>query len=277
MEELGYLWSYQEGIDEMKQKLLYTTIELETLKVEATEEMRKHKEDVKQLIDLLKNAYKERDEAKDQLQKLLNKLLPESSPILPPPQSESPPVFPMKANSSITESNSSSATYNHHSVDSMFDGVASPDFSSINMADSSKTYVQESYNLADAAIDNLVKGKLLPEKGKLLQAVTEAGPLLQTLLVAGPLPRWRNPPPLQTFRIPPVSIKSCENAKMSTTNKRSLNSASYSEMYRGSSQMCSAAVFNFSNGASGSGLGNGWSLNSGGINQVPAGKRQRFH
>ncbi|OMO65707.1 hypothetical protein CCACVL1_21432 [Corchorus capsularis] len=40
-----------------------------------------------------------------------------------------------------------------------------------------------------------------------------AGPLIQTLLVAGPLPRWRNPPPLQSFlfRIPHVSINYCDS------------------------------------------------------------------
>ncbi|EEF31282.1 conserved hypothetical protein [Ricinus communis] len=316
MEELGSLWSYQEGVDELKQKLLCTAIELETLKVEASEAIRKHKEDMKHLLDLLKIAYRERDEAKDQLQKLLSKLMPTSTyelhPIIPQAQPESPLVLPMKANSSITESNSLSDTYNHQShgsspVDSFFDAVTSPDFSSINMADSScinlvnKTYVQEysgsmstglvaplipKIDPADAAFDNLVTGKVLPEQGKLLQAVTEAGPLLQTLLVAGPLPRWRNPPPLQSFRIPPVSIKGCENSNIVTQKlaanakssaKKPVNLTSYPDMSRGSSHMCSASMLNFTSGASGSGLGSGWSLNSDGINQIPAGKRQRFH
>ncbi|KDP44187.1 hypothetical protein JCGZ_05654 [Jatropha curcas] len=284
MEELGSLWSY-ESVDELRQKLLCTTIELEAFKGEANEEIRKHKEDKKHLIDLLKMAYKERDEAKDQLQKLINKLLPSNSTdinqIILQPQPGSPLVIPMKANSSITESNSLSDTYN---------AVTSPDLSSMNMADSghidfvNKAYVQE-YNTfvspivpkidpADAAIDSLVNGKNLPQKGKLLQAVTEAGPLLQNLIVAGPLPRWRNPPPLQTFRIPPVSIKGCEKAVANANSaaQKPLNSISYPDMCRGSSQMCSASVLNFATGgASSSGLdsGYGWPLNSA--------KRQRFH
>lgn len=47
---------------------------------------------------------------------------------------------------------------------------------------------------ASVIIDKMVKGKALPQKGKLLRTVTEAGPLLHTLLLA-PLPQWKNPPP----------------------------------------------------------------------------------
>ncbi|KAK4780265.1 hypothetical protein SAY87_016371 [Trapa incisa] len=35
-------------------------------------------------------------------------------------------------------------------------------------------------------IDQLAKGKVLPPKGKLVQAIKDAGPLLQDLLLAGP-------------------------------------------------------------------------------------------
>ncbi|KAI5576080.1 hypothetical protein POPTR_009G027100v4 [Populus trichocarpa] len=307
MEDLGSMWDYEESFDELKQKLVYTTIELGSLKVEANEEMRKHKEDVNHLINLLKIAYQERDEAKGQLQKLVNKLMlsstPELPPILPLAQPESPLVMPAKANSSITESNSLSDTYNHQShgsspVDSLLDAVTSPDFSSINMADSchmgfvDKTLVQD-YNgsiptglvapamakidPADDVIDKFVKGRVLPQKGKLLQAVMDTGPLLQTLLLAGPLPRWRNPPPLQPFNIPPVSI-SCETPNLTANSsclaQQPLASPSYIEMSRGSSQMCSASMLGFAPGA-GSGIGNGRLLNSGAIHQIPAGKRQR--
>ncbi|XP_021628175.1 uncharacterized protein LOC110626523 isoform X2 [Manihot esculenta] len=307
MEDLGSLWSFQENFDELKHKLMCTTIELESLKVEASEKMRKHKEDVNHLIDLLKMAYKERDEARDQLQKLLNKLIPSNSAELNPilHQTQQPKtsiVIPMKTNSSITESNSLSDTYNHQShgsspVDSLFDAVTSPDFSSMNMADSSQinfgnnAYLEEytasmatglvsqsvpKIDPADAAIDSLVNGKILPQKGKLLQSVTEAGPLLQTLLVSGPLPQWRNPPPMELFNIPPFSIKGCEVA--STIDQKpapNANSADQKpqslacpDMFRGSSQMCSVSMLNFTSGASGSSLGSFWPLNSS--------KRQRF-
>ncbi|KAH7542516.1 uncharacterized protein LOC107405107 isoform X2 [Ziziphus jujuba] len=317
MEELGSAWSYQENIDELKQKLLYTTIELESVKLQAKEQIRKSEENVKNLLDLLNVAYKERDEARDQLQKLFNRILP-SSPaelpaVVPHPKPESPLLMPAKAaNSSITESNSLSETYNQQShgsspVDSFFDAVSSPDFSTINMADSStmafvkQQFVQD-YNASlptglvsstmaktdpsSAVIDNLVKGKILPQKGKLLQAVMESGPLLQTLLVAGPLPMWRNPPPVQPFKIPPVSIKGCETGGFNQKPvenpcyiaQNSLNSFSYPEMSRGHSQTCSASLLSFNGRPSSSCLNNSRLLTSSSSfgNQIPIGKRQRL-
>ncbi|KAG6629263.1 uncharacterized protein LOC122293416 isoform X2 [Carya illinoinensis] len=313
MDDLGSLWSCQESMDELKQKLFYTTVELESLKREAIEEIRKNKEYVKNLLNLLNIATQERDEARAQLQKLLSKLLP-SSPtelpnIFPHVQTESPLVIPTKANSSITESNSQSETYNHQShgsspVDSFFDAVSSPDFSNINAADSSNIgflnqpsvqkyngsmstgIASSQINPASDVIDNLVKGKALPTKGKLLQAVMEAGPLLQTLIVAGPLPRWRNPPPLQPFKIPPVCIEGHETAMInfksapngSSMVHKPLNSSSSPVMSRGSSQPCSASVLNFADDLSSSCLSNPRLLTSCASfnNYVPAAKRQRF-
>ena len=278
---------------------MYTTIELDSLKVEANEEHRKHKEDVGRLITMLKVASQERDEAKEHLQTILDKLIlsnpTELLSFLPHSQSGNP---------SITESNSlSDHTHNHRShgsspVDSFFDAIACPDFGSINMAESghvefvSTTFVKEydkssvsaglevpavpGINPADAVIENFVKGKVLPQKGNLLQAVMETGPLLQTLLLAGPLPRWRNPPPLQPFKMLPVStINHNAAANASFLAQKPLASPSYIEFRRGSSKTCSS-MLNFSSGASGSGLDNGCLLNSGAIHQIPAGKRQRF-
>ncbi|KAA8543944.1 hypothetical protein F0562_021879 [Nyssa sinensis] len=306
MEEMASLWSYQESMDEMKQKLLYTTLELESVKQEAREEMGKNKEYVKHLFQLLKTACQERDEARNQLQKLLNKVI--SSPVtsefftaLPQIQPESPLVKPTKANSSITESNSLS--YHSHGsspADSFFDATSSPELSNINMGDSSNlafvnqpfvhdyngTIVKPKIDQASVVIDNLVKGKTLPQKGKLLQSVLEAGPLLQTLLVAGPLPRWRNPPPLQPFQIPPVSIKGCDAefvtrkpaANPSHVVPKSLNSPSYVEMSCGSSQMLSSSMLNFGSGSSVSCLGNARLISTGANTNsfIPSGKRQRF-
>lgn len=263
--------------------------------MEANEESVKNKEKVKSLLLLLQAAYEERDEARDQLQKLMNKIMPTTATELPALrhfQPESPLNIPTKANSSITESNSLYETYNHHSygsspADSFFDGVSSPDFSTANMADSSKiSFVNQpfvpEYNNApqpplatgldtpktekpdpfSAVIDNLAKGRALPQKGKLLQAVTEAGPLLQTLLVAGPLPQWRNPPPLQAFKIPPLLVNGCNtknidqnpSSKASSSSQKPLHSLLHAEMLsRGSSQICSASsMLSFTNGPSGS-------------------------
>ncbi|KAJ6434908.1 hypothetical protein OIU84_000201 [Salix udensis] len=179
-------------MDELKQKLVHATIELESLKVEAREEMRKHREDVEHLTNLLKIASQEGDEAKSQLQSLLNKLVLSKSmaasslPIHLQEQSENPIVVSVMGNSSITESNSLSDTCNHQShgsspVDPLFDTITSPDFSNINSADlsdagfvSGATFFQDyrgsisaglvppevaKIHPADAVIDNLCQRK----------------------------------------------------------------------------------------------------------------------
>lgn len=255
-------------------------MELESVKMDANEQIKKYRDEVNHLVNLVKLACQERDEARYQFRKLVNKLMASSSSSSSTILSQSQPenilmIAAAKANSSITESISLSETYNNHPshgsspVDSLFDSITSPDFSSTNN------------NMADnSLIDNLAKGKTLPEKGKLLQAVMEASPLLQTLLLAGPLPRWRNPPPpLQTYNIPPVSIKACDSKPAypnpsSTVVVKQLNNSSpmCPQMIRGSGQSCSVAMLDFAASGSAPGLSNG--ANS----QLPflAGKRQRL-
>ncbi|XP_022986908.1 uncharacterized protein LOC111484506 [Cucurbita maxima] len=298
MEDVGCLWRFQENVEDLKQKLLQTTIELESLKMEANEESIKNKEKVKSLLLLLQAAYEERDEARDQLQKLMNKFMPTAATELPALlhfHPESPLNIPTKANSSITESNSLYETYNHQSygsspADSFFDGVSSPDFSTPNMADSSKisflaqpmateynaapqppldTPKTDKADLFSTVMDNLVKGRTLPQKGNLLQAVTEAGPLLQTLLVAGPLPQWCNPPPLQAFKIPPLLVNGCINlhSKPSSPSPKPLHSLLHPEMSRGSSQICAS---------SGSCFNSAWLMAPNGNAQILSAKRQKI-
>ncbi|KAL3355014.1 hypothetical protein AABB24_019213 [Solanum stoloniferum] len=194
MEDMASLWSYQQTVDELRQKLLYTNVELEELKADKNDEVKKNKEYVKQLIQMLKIVCEERDEARVQIQKLLNKL---DSIVM---------MKSTKANYSTDQySNSlSSETYNYHNSSPNFYSVASPECSN-NMAydhnvDSCVTQLAPKVELI---IENLVKGKTLPQQGKLLQAVVETGPILQTLLVSGQLPQWRNPPH--------VSIKGCQS------------------------------------------------------------------
>ncbi|KAL3850709.1 hypothetical protein ACJIZ3_012591 [Penstemon smallii] len=267
MGEMASLWGYEENND-TELKLLITTLELEKIKAEAREEIMKKNEYSKKLIQLLKLTMQERDEAKEQLQKLLNKTTNTLTT-----NTENFPVI--KPNStSITESNSLSETYNYHSspVESFFDTVSSPEFSNINLV------VEPKLDHASLIIDNIVKGKVLPQKGKFLQSVLEAGPLLQTLLVAGPLPRWRNPPQLQPFQIPPVTIKGYEGAEVFgqkqgsnvvNLGSKSLNSQTYAQMSCGSAQVQSGPMLNFGN------LGSGTSgINNNGY--VSLAKRQRF-
>lgn len=145
------------------------------MKADTSEEIKRNSDSMKQMYQLLKVACQERDEARDQLQKLLSKIMPSNDQqtfnatnLLTPncfvgdQHHQGPLMIPTKANSSITESNSLSDAYNHSSspVESLFDPISSPEFSNIN--------VETPY--------------------------------------AGPLPRWRNPPPLRRFNIPPMAV-----------------------------------------------------------------------
>ncbi|XP_077216658.1 uncharacterized protein LOC143851197 [Tasmannia lanceolata] len=223
MEGSTFVWNYEQSVDELKDELLCTTLELDSIQMSAKEEKRRNEESTKHLLQLLKVAFQERNEARDQLQRLLNKIAQSSTTqlyhCLPSLQPENPAIITAtKGNSSISESDSLSETYNHHSyvssspVDSFFDGVSSPDFSNINMAGAGNIGMTQN-DPNSTIIDRLAMLKSLPEKGKLLQAVMGAGPILQTLLIAGPLPRWQKPPPIMP-QIPPVYIKGHDNATL---------------------------------------------------------------
>lgn len=283
----------QQGIDDLKRRLLCTTIELESFKMEAKDEIRKSEEILANLFDLLKVVQKERDEARDQLQKLLIKVMPNNA--FPQTQPEIPILLPAMVNSSMAESNSLSVseTYNNHQshssspVDSFFDSVNSPELSNINVVDSNKICFANKTNEASALFKNITKGKVLPQKGKLLQTVMEAGPLLQTLLVAGPLPRWRNPPKMKPFNIPPpFSVKGCETTTSNCyMSPKPLSSLGHTEMSYspGFPQTCSSSLLNFAGNPPNSSLNSTTRLlgssyvNSSIINsQIPLDKRRRL-
>lgn len=260
-----------QSTDDLKKQILSTNLELESVKSLATESQ----QNVNNLLVLLNAAYRERDEARNELQKIFNKMNP-STPIDQFPhvvQPECSIFIPPKANSPISESNShfetciNNQSHNTSLVDSLFDALFSPDISNVNMADSSHmgfskqplteelngttsipTGVEVSFGL-DARIDYVAKGKSLPQKGKLLQAMMEAGPLLQTLFVTGPpLPRWRNPPTLQPLKGCASTAASFVHKPVEVASPTSyLNLPSYPEMSRGFSQTCSAAILNFNN------------------------------
>ncbi|KAF8010690.1 hypothetical protein BT93_J1367 [Corymbia citriodora subsp. variegata] len=221
MEELGPLWSHPHSMDELKQMILCNTTELESEKTKAFEETRKNKENLKHLLCLLKTAYQERDEARNQLQKLLRNITP--SPC--PSGLHWSFLVPLRANPATGRTHHASESNGYHlqhrSSASHFPlGMTPPsDFLNADMSGSSNDPCNvsctpgflnsggaDTVNRASDVIDDLVVGKALPEKGKFLQAVMKAGPLLQTLIWSGTLPRWRNPPPLKPFSIPPVNI-----------------------------------------------------------------------
>ncbi|XP_076891074.1 uncharacterized protein LOC143542354 [Bidens hawaiensis] len=298
MEEFASLWSYQENIEDLKQKLLYITLELEAVKAETSEEMKRNTESIKQLLQLLKIACQERDEAKDQLQKLLSKVTSSNNQKMfnttnvSVPNSfeqvqhhhQGPLMMPAKAHSSVTESNSLSEVYNHSSspVDSLFDPISSPEFSNANVETPFVQDYNQKVDRATLVMEGMIKGKTLPQKGNLLQAVVEAGPLLQTLLLAGPLPRWRNPPPLNALNIPPMVVVADQIA---TTPKQDVGNMNkflklqpYAEMACGSSSQMMASgggVLSFGDG--GYYQGGMMAACPSGSNLGSMGKRQRLH
>ncbi|XVF08034.1 hypothetical protein REPUB_Repub06bG0190600 [Reevesia pubescens] len=184
-----------------------------------------HQETTNVLYQLLCDVCLERDEAREQLKrsvaeiselkKLLHKLLPsnsaETSSVVShlQPESRNPKI--LKGNLDIKGSDTISA------ADDGSNGISRTLFNasltgSINHGLLKKySFVQDSgsriqmgkfcskdlggVNPASKVIDNLVKGKPLPEKGRLLEAVLDTPPLLETLMITGQLPKWRNPPP----------------------------------------------------------------------------------
>ncbi|KAK7402171.1 hypothetical protein VNO78_14223 [Psophocarpus tetragonolobus] len=197
----GFIFNYHEveSCDELRQKLLTMRVELES--------MRNVK---RELLNLLKMAYQERDEARKELEKLVTKLTPASLFEIPPTMI--PAVAPTKANSSITESNSPSHVSSP--VDSFVEAVSPPEnnLGYLKQKQKEKQPLVQNMSVPDVGnevIEYLTKGKVLPQKGNLLKAVKDAGPLLQTLLVAGTLPTWRNPPPLHNIniKIPPLMLQ----------------------------------------------------------------------
>ncbi|GMH10132.1 hypothetical protein Nepgr_011973 [Nepenthes gracilis] len=182
-ESMASLCAYnQEGINELKTKLLYTATQLESEKFNAEVEIGKQKEHIDRLIQLLRIANKERDEARHSLQRLLSK-------------------YQSSFSADTTETY---GFYGHNSHDSPplpvsivgnLSNFGTPKQDSMTGTGLRETIATDT---DDEMINHVVKGKTLPQKGKLLEAVLEAGPLLQTLLATGsPLPQWQNPPPLQ--------------------------------------------------------------------------------
>lgn len=170
-------------MEELTESLLVTSLELETTKVRAQEEIKLRDEQLIQLKDMLNKAIRDKNEAQEKCQKLLFEklLLFQQLQTLPP----------KSAISSIEEDEPILSSDCEESI------VSSPIVGPT-------TLLQENQ---DHIFSPLITDKPLPEYGKFLQAVMKAGPLLQTLLLAGPLPQWRHPPPpLDTHQIPPPPV-----------------------------------------------------------------------
>lgn len=230
MEDIATLWPFQDSIDELKQRLQYMTYDLEITRKRANEEMRKNREQTNRLLQLLQAAFKERDEAKAQLNKI-QQILPfinnTNNNSIKPCFDELIPFSPdttLFTNSGLTESQSQSQSQSLSHVSSpVMDSLSYPpppapsssDSTAINglkpKLETTQMMIIQPNKVTDqgsSIIEKLAKGRPLPQKGKLLEAVVEAGPLLQTLMVAGSLPRWHNPPVVVPYnQIPPVDFK----------------------------------------------------------------------
>ncbi|OAY38090.1 protein enabled homolog [Manihot esculenta] len=198
-------WAYfcqGKNMEELKNSLLFTTLELEQTRVAAQEELRKRDDQLSHLKDLLNKITSERDEARERCQRLLlEKLLLQ--------QQQQQQNAPLSGISSIEDEPRRAIDSNNgfSSSDCEESIVSSPVIDPISQPPQLPP-VLAPQSLPQPTIE-VVPQKPLPEKGKLLQAVMKAGPLLQTLLLAGPLPQWRHPPPpLESFEIPPVTIPS---------------------------------------------------------------------
>lgn len=183
-------------MEELRQTLLYTSLELETTKMAAQEEIKKREDQLTNLKELLNRAITERDEALEKFQKLLFEKLILQQHHQHQQQYEQ---HEQQTVARVTRVNSGVSSIESDPTRKGIDNSSS---------DCEESIVSSPANHSPENSLRLISGKKpLPEKGKLLEAVMKAGPLLQTLLLAGPLPQWRHPPPpLRTFEIPPVTI-----------------------------------------------------------------------
>ncbi|CAM8970155.1 unnamed protein product [Rhodiola kirilowii] len=62
---------YHQSVEELRQMILYTNVELQRVRLEAQEEIRKRDDELRRFRDILSKVVKERDEAHDKCQRLL--------------------------------------------------------------------------------------------------------------------------------------------------------------------------------------------------------------
>ncbi|XP_020577813.1 uncharacterized protein LOC110022981 [Phalaenopsis equestris] len=191
------LSSYEETVEDLRSTLWSTSWELEELRKNVREELRKKDDDINHLIQLLNAANQERDEARDQLQMLLNHHRRSQTPQF---------ILPKCSSSSFTNSKNLSDLQNHHSY--IHSPLVNPIGSSGGKGGNAVTgivipSISCKYEYGEESRLEQLMNKPLPEKGKLLEAVMAAGPLLCSLMVVGELPQWRNPPFLNTLAAAP--------------------------------------------------------------------------
>lgn len=198
-------------MDELRQSLLLTTMELENTRVKAQEELKMRDDQLFQLKDLLSRTIKERDEAQEQCQRLaLDKiLLQQQQLMLHRHNQQSAPLSGISSIEDEPRRGGMDSNNGFSSSDCEESIVSSPIIEQIphqELTHQVQVQPQQPTIDLDPTLP-ILTDRPVPEKGKFLQAVMKAGPLLQTLLLAGPLPQWRHPPPpLDSYQIPPPPV-----------------------------------------------------------------------
>ncbi|XP_027367666.1 uncharacterized protein DDB_G0285291-like isoform X1 [Abrus precatorius] len=240
---LNWEFYYQEeGLEDLRHSLLYTTLELEATIASAKEEITRRECELIHVNDLLSRVMKERDEAQAKCQKLmLEKLelqqeLHQKQQLQQQHQQQQQPqqIFQTQQHQQQQQPQQIVPTQQHQrdtisqSEEELQEGLsekhslpaASSDCEEENSMPSSGGSSTPNPTPLQVVLE-LAQKKPLAEKGKLLKAVVEAGPLLQTLLLAGPLPQWQHPPPqLNSIEIPPVAISPQDSSKSCPLNKK---------------------------------------------------------
>ncbi|XP_057798863.1 uncharacterized protein LOC131014791 [Salvia miltiorrhiza] len=198
-------WAYyfqEEGVEDLKQSLFYSTLELEAAVIASHEEISRKDDEIAQLKGLLAKIIKERDEFETKYQRLsLEKQLVFQRTQIQAHSSKQQPLDCPISSGTTSNEDENNALCPSDCDDSLV--VAS------HGSKDSLPLIIPSQPAAEDVTDRVPIKKALPEQGKFLQAVMEAGPLLQTLLLAGPLPQWQHPPPqLSSGDIPPVTMSS---------------------------------------------------------------------
>ncbi|CAD5170712.1 unnamed protein product [Musa acuminata subsp. malaccensis] len=184
-------WQPQEAdgvatAEELKQALLRTTLELESTRATAKEELRRMESRALHFSRLLEAVTRERDEARHALLLLLLHHTARGQP-LQEPKPNLGPNLALDEGTDVAEAAAAAA------------------------ATAAAEDVVERSNRASSAVAEVELAavrRALPEKGRLVEAVMGAGPLL----LLGPIHMsldnwWRHPPPdLRSSEIPPEAI-----------------------------------------------------------------------
>ncbi|KAE8713886.1 Detected protein of unknown function [Hibiscus syriacus] len=198
----SYFYQHQ-GMEELKQTLMFTTVELETTLMSAKQEITRREFELVHLKDVLLRTLKQRDEAQAQCRKLMMEKFVLHQQLQ---QQQLDTASPFGVSREEDETKPADLSAGEPTI------VSSPGSDSISAP------VTVPSPLTEHAL-KLAVNRPLPAKGKLLQAVKDAGPLLQNLLLAGPLPQWQHPPPqLTSIDIPPVAISSNKLKKRGPEN-----------------------------------------------------------